>query len=308
MQEGKPSTSTWGLFGVAVVIGAGNFLAVSVSNRELDPFWGAGLRFTLAALIFVTIALALRLKWPQGRLLGLTVVYGVVSFALAYAFLYWALLQVTPGLAAVVLAIVPLVAPILATVQGLEPLNRRAMVGAVIALAGILWITIGDGNLALPLGGLVAMLLASLTVGESVILSKRVAENHPVMTNAVGMAVGAPLLLALSLAFGETWAIPVRAEVILSVAYLVLLGSVGFFVLLLVVIRRWTVAATAYAFVLFPVVAMLLQALLLDIPLTWRSITGALLVMTGVWFGALSRSTAAEHPRTGSPAARSSSA
>lgn len=307
MQENRPSSSTWGLFGIAVVIGGGNFLAVAVSNRELDPFWGAGLRFTLAALIFVAIALALRLKWPQGRLLGLTVVYGIVSFTLAYALLYWALLQVTPGLAAVVMAIVPLVAPILAAIHGMESLDRRALMGAVIALVGILWITVGNGDLVLPLGGLLAMLLAALTVGESVILGKLVASNHPVTTNAVGMAIGAPLLLVLSLAFGETWNVPTRPEVIVSVAYLVVLGSVGFFILVLMVIRRWTVAATAYAFVLFPVVAMLLQALLLDIPLTWRSVSGALLVMAGVWFGALSRPTAVDHPKAGSPIARGSS-
>jgi drug/metabolite transporter (DMT)-like permease len=308
MQEDRPTTATWGLFSISVVIGGGNFLAVAVSNRELEPFWGASLRFSLAAVIFVAMSLVLRLRWPRGRLLGLTVVYGIVSFTLAYALLYWALLQVTPGLAAVVMAIVPLIAPILASVQGLEPLNRRAMVGAVIALAGILWITFGDGDLVLPLGGLVAMLLAALVVGESVILGKRLAANHPVMTNAVGMAVGGPLLLALSLAFGETWTIPTRPEVILSVVYLVVLGSVGFFILLLIVIRRWTVSATAYAFVLFPVVAILLQALLLGIPLTWRSISGALLVMAGVWFGALRRHTALDQAPTGPPIARGTSA
>ena len=44
-------------FFLAVLIGSGNFVAVSFSNQELDPFWGAGLRFALAGLLFVIISL-----------------------------------------------------------------------------------------------------------------------------------------------------------------------------------------------------------------------------------------------------------
>ncbi|MGH8951452.1 MAG: DMT family transporter, partial [Acidimicrobiia bacterium] len=58
------------LFAVATTLGGANFLAVRFSNRDLDPFWGAGLRFTLAAGLFVIIALVLRLSWPRGRQLG----------------------------------------------------------------------------------------------------------------------------------------------------------------------------------------------------------------------------------------------
>jgi drug/metabolite transporter (DMT)-like permease len=40
-------------------------------------------------------------------------------------------------------------------------------------------------------------------------------------------------------------------------------------------------------FVLFPVGAMLLDAWLTGVPLTVRGITGALIVMGSVWFGAV---------------------
>ncbi len=66
------------------------------------------------------------------------------------------------------------------------------------------------------------------------------------------------------------------------------LGSVGLFILVLLVVRRWTVSATSYMFVLFPVVTLALAAWLLDEPITGEAVTGAALVMLGVWFGALS--------------------
>jgi drug/metabolite transporter (DMT)-like permease len=278
---------TFGLFGTAVVIGGINFVAVRYSNQGLEPFWGAALRFFIAGGLFVTIALMLGIPWPRNRALWLTALYGIFSFTFSYALMYWALLQVTAGLAAVVLAIVPLVTALLASAQRLETLNGRAVGGAVLAIGGILWITLGGGDVDLPIGGLIAMLAASLTIAQSVIISKRVSENHPVMTNAVGMAFAAPLLLIISLVAGEQWSFPSETQALWAVLYLVTIGSVGLFSAMLLVVRRWTASATAYAFVLFPIVTLLVEALLLDVPLTVRGVTGALLVIAGVWFGAL---------------------
>lgn len=272
-----------------VFLGGGNFLAVRFSNTELPPFWGAGLRFGLAAAIFILIALALRLSWPRGTLLAHTARYGLFTFTFSYALMYWALTKVTAGMGAVILASVPLVTPLLAALQRLEHLQARVVLGAVVALGGILWMTVGVDGLLLPLGGLAAMLVAAFTLGQSVIYSKGISANHPVMNNAVGMAVGFPALLILSLLAGEAWALPTQPEAAWSVAYLVVFGSVAMFVLSLLVVRRWTASATAYAFVIFPVVAMLLEAWLGGVPLTVRGVSGAAVVMAGVWFGAFNR-------------------
>ena len=273
-------------FVAAVVIGGGNFVAVSFSNQELPPFWGAGLRFSLAAALFFLLSLALRLQWPRGRTLALTAAYGVFTFTLSYALMYWALTQMNAGSAAVVLATVPLVTSLLAAVQKLESLDHRTLLGAVMAFAGIAWMSLDGDGLAIPLGAVIAALAAAVTIGESIIISKRISENHPAMNNAVGMVVGALLLLILSWVVGESWSIPTQQDTIVAVVYLVTIGSVGLFVLSLLVVRRFTASATSYMFVLFPVVAMLFDAWLLDAPLTLRRVTGALIVMVSVWFGA----------------------
>ena len=283
-----PGGVTLTAFAGAVALGGANFIAVRFSNRELAPFWGAGLRFGLAALLFIAIAVALRLRWPRGRRLLQTIEFGLLAFAASYALLYWALVRVTAGVATVVLAIVPLVTLLLAATQGLERIGRRALLGAGLALAGIVWMTVGPHRVVLPLAGLLAMLGAALAFGQSVILGKRVSANHPAVTNAVGMTAGAAALLVLSGVSGEAWTLPRQPEVVAAVAYLVTLGSVGLFVLLLLVVRRWTASATSYLFVLFPVVTMLLEAWLAGEPITLHGIVGAGLVIGGVWFGALS--------------------
>lgn len=94
------------------------------------------------------------------------------------------------------------------------------------------------------------------------------------------------MLLVLSAAVGERWSLPRQPEAALALIYLVTFGSIGLFLLLLTVIRRWTASATSYMFVLFPVATMTLEAVLFGEPITF-SAAAAAIVMTGVWIGAL---------------------
>lgn len=283
-----PGGFTLAAFGLAVLLGGANFVAVRISNQELAPFWGAGLRFGLAAALFIVIALALRLRWPRGRQLAMTTVYGALAFAISYALLYWALVRATAGTATVVLAGVPLVTLLLAAAQRLERLTPRAVAGSVLALAGIAWMVLGSQALTAPIGAVVALLGAIVAIGQSIILGKRLSGNHPVVTNAVGMATATLLLLTLSASVDEPWAVPRQPGVVAALAYLVTLGSGGLFVLVLLVVRTWTASASSYMFVLFPVVTLALAAWLVHEPITVPAVIGAALVMAGVWFGALS--------------------
>lgn len=287
-QEQSPSAVVVGAFLLASFLGGANFLAVRLSNRELDPFWGATLRFGLGALLFLVLAVLLRLSWPRGRELALTALYGALGFALSYALMYWALVRVTAGVAAVVFAMAPLATLLLASAQGLERLRLRGVAGALLALAGIASIMVRPGELAVPLGALLAMLAATLSAAQAMILGKRLSGNHPVMTNAIAMSVGAVLLSLCSAATRETWALPRHAEARWAVAYLAVLGSAGMFVLILFVSRHWTASASSYMTVLFPVVTIGLGAWIADEPITAVAVIGAALVVSGVWIGALS--------------------
>ena len=288
MDTTKRSPTGYVMFAVTATLGGINVLAVRISVGELAPFWAAGLRFSLAAVIFIVITLALRLPWPRGRLLFLTVVNGLLGISLFYALGYWALVRVNTATATVVLALVPLVTLLLAAAQRFERINRRAVAGSLLAVAGIAWMVIGPGEVTPAVLPLLALLGATVCVGESVIVSKMISANHPAITNAVSLTVGALTLLGMSALTGEQWALPRQTEVVWSLVYLVTLGSVGVFALVLLVVRRLTASATSYMFVLFPLVAIVVGPWLVDEPVSAAGAAGAVLVMIGVWLGALS--------------------
>lgn len=283
----RPDPLTLAAFALFATLVAANFVAVRFTNRELPPFWGAGTRFGAAGLLFLAYAVARRLTAPRGRALAGALLYGVLQFGLGYALAYWALLEVPAGLAAVILASIPLFTLLFAAAARLERLRWGAIVGAVIAMAGV---AVVSGEQAL--GGIpIASLLATLGSAASFSLAGVIVKASPPLplatVNAVGMLTGAALLLALSRALGEAWSPPVERATWAAQLYLLLVGSVAMFALFLFVLKRWTASAVAYQAVLSPVIAIALSAWLLGEPVTAGLLLGSPLVLAGVYLGAM---------------------
>ncbi len=69
--------------------------------------------------------------------------------------------------------------------------------------------------------------------------------------------------------------------------YLVLGASVGAFLLYVFVLGRWTASGASYGFVLIPLVTAVLAATLAGEQITLLLVLGGVLVLAGVWVGAL---------------------
>jgi drug/metabolite transporter (DMT)-like permease len=274
-------------FAAVVLIAGSNIVAVRFSNRELDPFWGAGIRFLLASLILWAFVIRGRVRLPDGRALAGTAIYGLLSFFVAYAFFYWGSQEVSAGLGGTIMGSVPLLTVLLAAVHRLEPLRLRAVVGAVVALGGIALMSSGAISGDVSLASVLAIVVAAAAASESGIVLEWLPHAHPVATNAIGMSIGAILLLSLSLVAGESWAWPTSTSVWVAVGYLAV-ASPFLFMLLVYVIRRWSATGASYQFVLFPIVAVIGGALLLGEPVTSSLLLGAPVVLMGVYIGALS--------------------
>lgn len=287
MEKGRRLTLL--AFAGFVVIAGLNFVAVRFSNRELAPFWGAGLRFGAAGLVFLALALGRRSPFPRGRALAGALVFGVLAFGVSYALAYYALVRAPASVAAVIVALAPLMTLFLASVvHGVERLRARGIVGGLVALLGIALI-FRDGLVGAhaPLLSLVAIVLMALCLSEATVLVKRFPKVDPFAMNATGMLVGSALLLALSFGAGERWALPRTTEARVAVLYLVLVGSVVMFFLYLFVLGRWSASATSYQTVLSPIVTIVAGALLAGERIGWVLVAGGALVLAGVYFGAL---------------------
>jgi drug/metabolite transporter (DMT)-like permease len=73
-------------------------------------------------------------------------------------------------------------------------------------------------------------------------------------------------------------------------------GSIGVFWLYVFVVKRGTASAAAYQLVLIPLVNVVVAAWLQDEGVTWAFAVGSILVLIGVYFGALRGPSAGQRP------------
>jgi drug/metabolite transporter (DMT)-like permease len=287
----SPDRVTLVAFVGIVFFGGFNAIAIKYSNSELPPFWGATVRFGLAAALLLVVLLARRIALPRGQQLLGSVLYGILGFGVSYALAYWALLEVPAGTAMIILALVPLLTLVLAVVHRLEPFRWQGAAGSLVAVAGIA-IVFGDqaAGTSTSLLPMVAILVGALAIAESSVIVKRLPRSHPIANNAVAMAVGMALLLAVSLVAGEAWSAPQQASTIAAVGFLVVVGSVGLFMLFLFVIERWTASSTSYTLLLMPLVTVAAASVLVNEPITAGTVAGGALVLAGTYVGAFAPS------------------
>jgi drug/metabolite transporter (DMT)-like permease len=285
-----------GAFVTQAVLAGGNAVGIRYSNRELAPLWGAGLRFSLAAALLLAVMAAMRLGFPRGRALTGSLLYGLFNFGGSFALIYYGLITVHAGLAQTLLALVPLATLLLAVLWRQERLRAAAVTGTVLALAGVALMSRVPLREAVPLSSLLAVVGGGVFFAQALVLVRRFPRVHPVTMNAVGMTAGAAVLLAASVALSEPRVLPGRAETWAALGYLAFIGSVLVFMLYLVVLQHWTASRASYGFVLIPIVTVLLSAWLDDEPISTGLVLGGLLILTGVYIGAL-------RPRTDDPSA-----
>lgn len=271
------------------LLAGGNAIGVRFSNRELPPFWGAGLRFAMAGAILLIAMVVLRMPLPRGPALTGSLLYGLFNFGASFGLIYYGFVRVQAGFGQIVLALVPLITMLLAVLWRQEHLRIASLIGSALALAGVALISSAPLGGSVPLPSLLAVVGGAVCLAQALVLVRRFPRVNPLVLNAVGMTVGAAVLLAASLLAKERWGVPHQAETWAALAFLVVVGSVVVFQLYVVVLRYWTASRAAYGFVLTPFVTVLLSAWLDSEPITAALVLGGLLVLAGVYFGALRR-------------------
>jgi drug/metabolite transporter (DMT)-like permease len=274
-------------FLVGSVLSSGNPIAVKFSNVELDPLWGATLRFTLAAALMLVVMRALGLRFPRGRALLGAVLYGVFNFGLAFACLFYALVELGAGFLQILLAVIPLITLLLVVVQRLERLRVSAVAGAVIAFVGVLLMSQIALDASISIGTILVAMAAGFCLAEGAVLVRVFPPEHPVSLNAVGMTVGAAVLFVGSLLTGDQMVLPELAETWLAMAYMVVIGSGIVFILWVFVLKRWDASRAAYNFVLLPPITLVFSNLITGEEVGVELILGGVLILIGVYIGAL---------------------
>jgi drug/metabolite transporter (DMT)-like permease len=275
----------WSLYAICVLVWSSTWVVIAVGLEDIAPFFGAGIRFTLAGVGVLVAAALLRRSLRTDVLLAATI--GILPFATSYGLIYWAEQYVTSGLAAVLFGVLPLYVALLAAfLLPEEPLRPRLLVGVGIAFCGLVAafgesLDLGSGEYTALAAVAVVLAPVASAIGN-VMIKLRGAKVDPLVMNGWAMLTGGVLLLAVS-GLSEDWgATTWSLASIGSILYLAVLGTGFTFVILTVLLRELPAVTVSFIAMIIPFGALALGAVFRDEPVTALAVGGALLVVAGI--------------------------
>ncbi|QLQ38520.1 EamA family transporter [Micromonospora robiginosa] len=301
----------WTALALVYVFWGSTYLGIRVAVESLPPLTSAAMRFAAAAA--VVLALVLRLRRGPGSLrvpprhLGSAALVGVLLLAGGNGLVVLAESgppgdAVPSGVAALLVATVPLLVVVLRTVGGDRP-RPWTFVGVALGFAGLVLLVLPrDGVDGVPLAGALTVVAGAVSWSVGSYLSGRIRmPADPFVATVYEMVAGAVALTVIAAVRGELRDFDpaqVTGRSWVALAYLMVAGSLVAFTAYVWLLAHAPISlVSTYAYV-NPAVAVALGALLVAEPVTAQVLLGGAVIVAGV---AVVVST--ERPRRRTPAA-----
>jgi drug/metabolite transporter (DMT)-like permease len=286
----RPAWKTLLAFAIIYFVWGSTFLAIRIGVRELPPFLFAGMRFALAGLALCVWTLARGERLPRGREWASAFALAMLIFVLDYGLLFWSEQRVPSGIAAVMLALIPVFMALSEIVLlRTQKLTVRLAVALLIGIGGVAVLmsrSLNLGGAPIDRTGAVALIIASFTWSIASALTRKLPlPSSKVMSSGVQMLIGGIMLGLVAGALGEFrnfHPATVSRGVWFALLYLIVAGSIiGFTAYIWLIHHESPTKVGTYAYV-NPVVAVLVGYFLGGEGLGLRTIVGSLFVLVSV--------------------------
>jgi drug/metabolite transporter (DMT)-like permease len=277
-------------FAAIYVIWGSTYMALALALQSLPPFLLMAGRCLAGGAVLYGYASAARMPTPTSRTWLTAAVCGLLFFVGCHGVLAYAQQRVPSGLAAVLLATIPLWIALLQSLlpgKDLPTWRARAFLAPGVAgVALIAWRGGAPGTNAVSFVDILLLLLASLSWAAGTVISERRSNStSPLAVAGLQLLTGGVALLGISAVRGEfAFFQPSQVSTVSLAgwAYLTIFGTIIAFAAYIWLLKRVspTIVAT-YTFV-NPLIAVLLGwAFLGETPTIWM-IGGAILVVASV--------------------------
>ena len=289
-QTHRPTGKTLLAFAIIYFVWGSTFLAIRVGVREVPPLILAAMRFLAAGLVLYGWMAARGERSPNRRQWLSALLLAILIFLFDYGLLFWAEQRVPSGLAAVMMATIP-VFTALAEIVFLrtQKLTVRLALALLLGVGGVAVLTSNSVNLGgAPIDrlGALALIVGAISWSIASILSRKLPlPQSKGMSSAAQMLVGGVLLALAATARGEFRSFQpaaVSPGAWLALAYLIVAGSIiGFTAYVWLIHRESPTKVGTYAYV-NPLVAVVLGYFWGREALGVRTILGTLCILVSV--------------------------
>jgi len=271
----------WAFLATLYVVWGSTYLGIMLAIRTMPPFLMSSARFLVAGAFLFALSPgrpSLR-QWIAAAIAGgalLTVGNGGIT---------WAEQRVDSGVAALLVATMPLWLALFDRLVFGRRLSPAAIAGLLVGLGGVALLVSPGGGGTDVVGALACVSSAAAWAAGSLYSRNAPLPSEPALASGMNMLAGGALLAVAGLATGEAGHVhlsQVSTESLLAFGYLVAIGSVVAFSAFHWLLKNApTSIVTTYAYV-NPVVAVLLGAAFLGEPLTLRTLLAGLAIVASV--------------------------
>ncbi len=289
--EARPAT--WKIllaFAMIYFVWGSTFLAIRVGVHEVPPFLLAAVRFFTAGLVMYAWLRLRGTPSPSPRQWVAASLLGTLIFVVDYGCLFWAEQRVPSGIAAVVLATIPVFITLMEIIfLRTQRLTIRLGAALIVGLCGVAVLmnhSFSLGEVPVNRAGATALLIAAVTWSIATIFTRRLPlpASKPMSAAAQMLTGGAQLFVVTALA-GEFAGFRVQAvspRAWFALIYLIVAGSIiGFTAYVWLLHYESPTKVGTYAYV-NPVVAVALGYFLGGEAVGPRTLLGTLLILVSV--------------------------
>jgi drug/metabolite transporter (DMT)-like permease len=286
----RPTWKTLLAFAIIYFVWGSTFLAIRIGVHEVPPLLFAAMRFLVAGLALYGWTLARGERSPKPREWASAFLLATLIFLFDYGSLFWAEQRVPSGIAAVMLATIPVFMALSEIIfLRTQRLTARLGTALLIGIAGVAVLvsrSLDLGGAPIDRLGAMALIFAAITWSIASALSRKLPlPESKVMSSGAQMLAGGLLLTAAAGALGEFRNFHpgnVSRGVWFALLYLIVAGSIiGFTAYVWLLHHESPTKVGTYAYV-NPVVAVLVGYFLGGEPLGLRTILGTLCVLVSV--------------------------
>ena len=277
-------------FAIIYFVWGSTFLAIRVGVREVPPFLLAGMRFLVAGLVLYGWMRARGTASPTVREWSAASLLAVLIFVFDYGLLFWAERRVPSGIAAVMMATIPVFMALVEIVfLRTQRLTLRLGLALLVGMGGVAVLvghTMSLAEAPVDTAGACALIVAAISWSVAASLNRKLPlPAAKAMSSGAQMLAGGVLLTLTAALLGEFRGFHMQAVsrgAWLALAYLIVAGSiVGFTAYVWLIHHESPTKVGTYAYV-NPVVAVLVGYFLGGEAIGPRTIVGTLLVLVSV--------------------------
>jgi len=286
----RPAWKTLLAFAIIYFVWGSTFLAIRIGVREVPPLLLAAMRFLTAGLVLYGWMIARGERSPNARQWMAASLIAIFIFVLDYGLLFWAEQRVPSGIAAVMLATIPVFMALSEIIfLRTQKLTLRLSLALLIGIGGVAVLvsrSLNLGGAPVDSVGAVALIIAAMSWSISSVLARKLPlPPSKVMSSGAQMLAGGVFLSLAAAALGEFHNFhpsTVSRGAWFSLLYLIIAGSIiGFTAYVWLIHHESPTKVGTYAYV-NPVVAVLLGYFLGGEALGLRTILGTLFVLISV--------------------------